>query len=318
MDNNKIAIIIPAYKANYLEQTLNSFVNQTNKNFSVYIGNDNSPHDIDSIVSKFISKLNIIYHKFDDNLGSISLTKQWERCIDLSNEKWIWLFSDDDLVSSDCIQKFYDFRDDENKFYKFHTKIINGKNEDVFKKTDKINNYKEYITSTEFIANRIKCKGFRSFAVEYVFSRELYNKIKFIDFPLAWASDDASWITYSLNSGRIKCIPAVVSWRASDFNISLSTVNSKVNNQKIEASIKYCVWLKSTLNNKINDNDISYWFCMQIASISYQINFKKLKKMIDSIGLHISSFELIKHYLIIRFYHVRNYTARIIKLIIKA
>ena len=43
MQKKEIAIIIPAFKAFYLEQTLQSFVNQTNKNFTIYIGDDNSP-----------------------------------------------------------------------------------------------------------------------------------------------------------------------------------------------------------------------------------------------------------------------------------
>ena len=39
MDQN-LAIIIPAYKGAYLKRTLDSLVQQTNKNFSVYIGDD--------------------------------------------------------------------------------------------------------------------------------------------------------------------------------------------------------------------------------------------------------------------------------------
>ncbi|MHC0442760.1 glycosyltransferase family 2 protein [Flavobacterium sp. 3-210] len=309
MDKNKIAVIIPAYKSNYLEQTLESFLNQTNKNFTIYIGNDNSPYDIESIVNKFEGKLDIVYHKFEDNLGAISLIKQWERCVDLSSEKWIWLFSDDDLVSNGCVEKFYEFLDDQNEFYKFQTEIINEKNEKIFKKFDKKNAYKEFLDSKEFISNRIKCNGFRSFAVEYIFSRELYTRNKFIEFPLAWASDDASWLTYSIDAKKIKCIPAIVSWRSSGSNISMSRVNDTVNHNKIQASIKYCYWLKNTLaKNKIiiQDKDILHWLSVQIASISYKINFSDFKAIIDNILLDVSELIIIKNYLMIKLYHIRN------------
>lgn len=309
MDKNKIAVIIPAYKSNYLEQTLLSFLNQTNNNFTIYIGNDNSPHDIESIVNKFQDKLDIVYHKFEENLGATSLIKQWERCVDLSNEKWIWLFSDDDLVSNICIEKFYKYIDDQNEFYKFQTEIINEKNEKIFKKFDKINIYKEFLDSKEFISNRIKCNGFRSFAVEYIFSRELYNRNKFIDFPLAWASDDASWLTYSIDAKKIKCIPAIVSWRSSESNISMSRVNDTVNHNKIQASIKYCFWLKNKLTeNKIviADEDILHWLSIQIASISYKINFREFKTIIKNILLNVSGVKIIKNYLMIKLYHIRN------------
>ena len=103
----KLAIIIPAYKAMYLESTLNSFVSQTESNFNIYIGDDDSPEDIYSIVEKFRHKLNIEYIKFGENIGSKSLTKQWERCVEMSNEEWIWLFSDDDIASPHCVEVFY-------------------------------------------------------------------------------------------------------------------------------------------------------------------------------------------------------------------
>ena len=48
------------------------------------------------------------YHKFENNLGSSSLTKQWERCVDLaSNEEWIMILGDDDYLDSNVVASFY-------------------------------------------------------------------------------------------------------------------------------------------------------------------------------------------------------------------
>lgn len=41
---NKIAVIIPAYKDTYLLNTLISINNQTDKKFNLYICNDSSPY----------------------------------------------------------------------------------------------------------------------------------------------------------------------------------------------------------------------------------------------------------------------------------
>lgn len=59
-------------------------------------------------------------------MGSKSLTKQWERSIDLSTEEWIWLFSDDDIVDADCVDNFYKthMNNSTSKLFKFHTKKI--------------------------------------------------------------------------------------------------------------------------------------------------------------------------------------------------
>jgi glycosyltransferase involved in cell wall biosynthesis len=308
-NKNKLAIIIPAYKSFYLEQTLHSFANQTNKNFKIYIGDDNSPEDIESIVLKFKDILDIKYHKFKENLGSKSLTKHWERCIALSTEDWIWLFSDDDIVDENCVEKFYKSLDDSSQLYKFQTKIIDSNNNRIAGKYDKINSFTNSISSNEFITNRLSCKGFRSFAVEYVFARDLFLKHKFVDFPLAWASDDATWFNYSLKQGNIKCIPAFVSWRASNLNISTSRKNKEINKKKIQASKEYCIWLKGTAkNNKISISDkaILYWFSIQIASIEFKINYNTYKVFIKQLGLNVKTFITLKYYLIIKYYHIRN------------
>ena len=43
MISTQLAIIIPAYKATFLEQTLSSISMQTNHSFHVYVGDDASP-----------------------------------------------------------------------------------------------------------------------------------------------------------------------------------------------------------------------------------------------------------------------------------
>ena len=57
----KLAIVIPAYKDLFLEDTLTSIANQTCKNFTLYVGDDNSPHDLYKIVRMFEQKIDIVY-----------------------------------------------------------------------------------------------------------------------------------------------------------------------------------------------------------------------------------------------------------------
>ena len=94
---NKLAIIIPAYKACFFREVLDSIVRQSNRDFTVYIGDDASPDDLESIVSDYKDKLDIFYFRFEQNWGGRDLVAHWERCIELSDEPLVWLFSDDDL-----------------------------------------------------------------------------------------------------------------------------------------------------------------------------------------------------------------------------
>lgn len=50
---SSLAIVISAYKPDFLDQTLSSLAKQTDKRFSVYIGNDASPFNLDSMVLKY-------------------------------------------------------------------------------------------------------------------------------------------------------------------------------------------------------------------------------------------------------------------------
>lgn len=72
-NRNTLAIIIPAYKSKFLSEALDSIAAQTCKNFTLYIGDDCSPNNIKEIVEQYNDKINIVYQRFNSNLGSKDL-----------------------------------------------------------------------------------------------------------------------------------------------------------------------------------------------------------------------------------------------------
>ena len=101
----KLAIIIPAYKARFLRETLDSILKQNSSEFIVYVGDDASPENIEGLVHDYDEKLDIVYHRFSTNLGGVDLPGQWDRCIALFNEPLVWLFSDDDIMPFDGVKR---------------------------------------------------------------------------------------------------------------------------------------------------------------------------------------------------------------------
>ena len=102
---HRLAIIIPAYKAAFLPAALDSIAMQTCKDFTLYVGDDCSPEPISDIVEQYRDKIELVYQRFDTNLGGKDLVAQWERCIAMSqDEPYIWLFSDDDLMEPNCVE----------------------------------------------------------------------------------------------------------------------------------------------------------------------------------------------------------------------
>lgn len=237
--HNKLAIIIPAYKAEYLDDCLKSIANQTNKNFKLYIGDDCSPYDIDSIVVKYKDTIHIEYKKFDNNLGGTSLIKQWERCIAMINdEEWIWLFSDDDTMDPDCVASFLHVRKDypDCDVFRFNLQVVNAAGE-VFGKTI----YPEKENTASFLMNRF-AHNYYSAITNYIFSRTAYKKFGFKEFPLAWCSDDASIINFSGDNPIITIYKSYVQWRASALNIS-AIGSDAIQKQKVHARLSYIKWL---------------------------------------------------------------------------
>src|SRR5688572_6407941 len=106
---SQLAIVIPAYKEEFFDKALKSLANQTKKEFTIYIGDDNSPFDLKTIISKYENILNIKYTRFENNIGAKNLVNQWKRCIELTKgESWLWLFSDDDIADNECVERFFE------------------------------------------------------------------------------------------------------------------------------------------------------------------------------------------------------------------
>jgi len=239
--NNSLAIVIPAYKTKYFDAALASIAAQTNKNFKVYVGDDGSKEDIKSITDKYAGKINIQYHRFANNLGGHDLVKQWNRSVDLASEEWIWLFSDDDILAPGCVQGFFDALDKTKSWhnvYRFNIEMIDADDRVICVKDP----HPVTETGYEFLQRRLQSKSL-SAAVEYIFRKDVFEQnAGFVNFPLAFCSDDASWIEFAGDKSIYTISQEKVYWRSSNINISSS---KGLQQQKVEALLNYCQWVIS-------------------------------------------------------------------------
>lgn len=266
----QLAIVIPAYKDTFFAQTLESIANQTNHDFTLYIGDDLSPYDLSSIVAKFKDKIDIVYKRFSENVGGKDLVAQWERCINLTqDEEWIWLFSDDDMMHPQCVESFYKEIEQTpmHDLYRFDVDTIDNTNKVIgtcLAPSDVITSRNLYM---------LKQKGkMNSFVVEYVFSRKIYSEQGgFQQFDLAWGSDTATWIKFGFDKGIKVIRDTHVKWRASGQNITTKQEYSLLN-RKLNATIDYMNWLIFFLQSK-GENKIAF------------IDAHCLKRVLGSAGL---------------------------------
>lgn len=248
--DTSLAIVIPAYKREFLHETLKSIANQTCKDFNLYIGDDCSPDNLKKIVDDFHFPFPVTYKKFDENVGSVSLVKQWERCIALTkHEKWMWLFSDDDVMGERCVELFYESLNNlkqEEKYDLFHfdVKIIDKYSDIIGTRPE----YPQNWSSFQFYQGITSCR-YCNAATEYIFSREIYTlENGFIDFDLGWGSDIATWAKFASRHGIHTLYGDYVYFRDSGVNIT-SDHSAHILSRKMLALLDFYKWSVSFFGN---------------------------------------------------------------------
>jgi len=235
----RLAIVIPAYKAMYLRECLQAISAQTDRRFYVYVGDDCSPEPLGEIVREFSAQLPITYHRFESNVGGKSLVQQWERCVRLTHEPWIWLFSDDDFMDPGCVAAFYEELKntrESHDLYRFNTIWVNSA-----KGTRAVSPpHPTEESGAEFLKARLRSSR-NSTLQELIFSRQAWTETGIPEFSLAWCSDDA----FIALLGRRRAIRTIagplVYWRLSGVNITNDHTSASTR-IKLKASMSFLRW----------------------------------------------------------------------------
>jgi hypothetical protein len=234
-----LAIIIPAYKPDFFEAALASLANQTGKRFCLYIGDDASPFDLKQIAAKFEGQMEMVYHRFPENCGTVSLVQQWTRCIQLSQEPWVWLFADDDVADPTCVADFYRTRADAHarcELFRFELAYIDPDGG----VTQLPPSLPVICGPFEFLYHRM-VNNAGSVVPEHIFARRMFGQVGgMVEFPAATCSDDATWLLF-MRDEPMGVIPGgKVRWRQSDVHISGRT---QARGERAHACIEYIKWL---------------------------------------------------------------------------
>lgn len=316
----KLAIVIPAFKGEYFEKTLYSIANQTNKNFTLYIGDDASRYNLYEVVSKYIKQINIVYCRFENNLGKVSIVAHWKRCIDLvNNEDWIWLFSDDDIMRADCVASFYESLSDcegHVDVYRFQSCIIDDNGNSKSNKTI----HPEFEDSINFLYRRLNYQT-HSYIVDYIFSEKVYKKYNgFVDFEAAWASDDATWILFAQEKGITTIKNGLVYWRESLINISGERKNKWNKKRKFKGTQQFIFWLHEWSKFKglnIDTKLLQRWYfsMLELIGIKYPIMTYLSSKTFWFYFVKHNFFYQMKYLLIIKMTKIKTRVNNIYKVI---
>jgi hypothetical protein len=281
-----LAIVIPYYKLTFFEATLQSLMSQTNRQFKVYICNDASPEDPSILLEKYNGKFDFVYHRFDENLGGVSLVKQWKRCIaSTSDEEWIMILGDDDILGEDVVAAFYE------NFYEIKKERISV----IRYSTFKINEFDNQISgiyqhpkiesSIDFLFRKT-----RSSLSEYIFKRSQISNIGFKEFPLAWFSDVLAILEFS----DFKDIYTINSTSVY-VRISTLSISGNQNNLKLKAKAKFEFYYYLLSKKREVFSEIQKEELLATISKCYIYDKKRLQYFYKISGLFLSDFSVLNY-----------------------
>ena len=235
--NNLVTIAIPAYKAQYLHEAIESALRQDYPNIEVVIVNDKSPYDLDSIVSQFDDK-RIRYYKNNINLGSQSIVLNWNKCLEYAKGEYFVLLCDDDYLFPNFVSTLLSLERKYPSCDVFHARrLIIYKD----KKTTESKQWPEFESGEDFQFNSLENK--RHHTITEFLHRTEYIKAKgrYIIFPTGYYSDKASILNLSEN-GIASSQECICAFRHNEENISSNNEQS-LSFPKFSAAIQYWHWV---------------------------------------------------------------------------
>lgn len=185
----KYTIGIPAYKAAFLQECIQSILDQTYQDFELVIVNDASPENIDSVVSMFSSPM-IRYYTNDKNFGAENVVDNWNKCLSYARGEFFILMGDDDKMEPGYLEEFNALIEKYPRCGVYHCRtLIIDENSVPVQLTEP---RPEFETVYDTILQRIEDKRL-FFISDYVYrTATLRANSGFYKLPLAWGSDDIS------------------------------------------------------------------------------------------------------------------------------
>lgn len=226
-----ISVVLPAFKARFLRQSLDSILNQTYKDFELIVVNDASPDNISAVMDAY-SDSRIRYYVNDVNIGGRNLVEQWNHCISFAKGEWIVLASDDDIYHTTFLETCVKLSRKYPEVDLVHSRVRQI-NEDGNVTGWEDGRLPEHVGKFEFFDGWMNAAVFVCIG-NYMFRTEVLKKDGFVDLPCAFGSDSATAIRMSEN-GVANTSDMLFDFRQSTIHLS-SSVNLKTLRQKLIAN----------------------------------------------------------------------------------
>lgn len=228
----KYSFVLPAYKATFLREAIDSILAQSYPDFELIVVNDKSPEDLTSIVNSYHDE-RIQYYVNAQNIGGHDLVAQWNHCITYATGKYLILASDDDVYHPEYLAKMDMLVDKYPEVNVFRPRVqyINSRG-DILQQDIELEEFMSLISFSHLWIHRQLLKGIPF----YLFKRQsLVDMGGFVNYPSAWYSDDATVMLLG-REGIVTHNEILFSFRNSGINITSTWNTASLLYNKLQAT----------------------------------------------------------------------------------
>lgn len=245
----RYSFLLPAYKAKYLKETLNSIKHQSCQDYTCLASDDCSSEDIKSIFdSSSVNESRFSYRRNADNMGSKSLVSHWNLLVRMCDSDYLIMASDDDVFEHEFLQQIDELTKKYPNVDVFRAKARKIQDDKVLVEDDDI---PEFLTQEEFLTYFGKRPMVHCLA-NYVFKTSALKAIGgFPDFPKAGYSDAAAAMALS-NNGIATTKDVLFSFRMSSENLSSSNGYNKYAEEGVIGCVLFADWYKDHIKPFVN------------------------------------------------------------------
>ena len=313
----KYTFLLPAYKPNFLAESLESIKEQTYTDFKVIVSDDCSPHDLKSIFEKTCGDdPRFVFRRNEKNMGGKSLVSHWNLLVDMCDTEWLIMAGDDDvyepsfLKDADKLLSKYP----STNLLRGRTRIINGRGQVITEEKPTA----EYLSNIDYI-HRIYEDDYANGIASYIYrTRILRGRGGFPDWPLAWFSDEAGNIMLAMD-GCCFTRDVTFNFRNSGINISSKWGDPEDSRKKTIATYAFYHWMKAYMN-KISEDEVETEYLQDVAFLYqnkvrinimnniFHIRFSSFIKLLLKLprDLELCKIRILAHYLRGKYLHLQE------------
>lgn len=243
----KFSITIPAYKAKYLQEAIESVLAQTLSDFELIIVNDASPEDLDSIVEKFHDP-RIRYFRNEKNCGALRVVDNWNICLSKVQGVFVICMGDDDKLLPNCLETYNQLINKYPDLDVYHgwTQIID--------ENSKICGMQEARPEREGVYSALwhRMHGRLQYIGDFLYRTSALREAGgYFFMPMAWGSDDVTAFRAMEKKGVANTQTPVFQYRKS----SITLTSSSHADIKMKGVISTCFWERKLLSRNSNTPD---------------------------------------------------------------